>query len=152
MEEAVKEFERACTLEGSAVHYNNMGLALFHNAIRDEHKPERKADLLKQALDAFKEAETLNTHGDPTIFFNRGNVYLHQGKTFEAIEDYQRASDIAPQNPKYHHAKGLAYENKAAEIEKSEQGKYQRFDLDELEVDQRCSNSLQSYLRPEYLE
>lgn len=120
MEEAVKEFEMACKLEGSAVHFNNKGLANFHNAIRDEHKPEHRGHLLQEALDDFNEALRLNTHGDPTIYFNRGNVYLHEGQTDNAIADYEEASKIAPQNPKYHHAKGLAYENKAAEIEKSE--------------------------------
>ena len=40
MEEAIKEFDIACKLEGSAVHFNNKGLAYFHYAIREENTKE----------------------------------------------------------------------------------------------------------------
>ena len=54
----------------------------------------------------------------------------------EAIEDYEKATKIAPLNPKYHHAKGIAYEALAAKVEK-EHGKFNRFDLIELPVEKR---------------
>jgi tetratricopeptide (TPR) repeat protein len=56
----------------------------------------------------------LNSSGDPTIYFNRGNVLLSENEFDKAIEDYEKAAKIAPQNPKYHHAKGIAYEALAA--------------------------------------
>ena len=51
---------------------------------------------IQNALDDFNEALRLNTAGDPTIYFNRGNAYLHEGMTSEAIADYEEASKIAP--------------------------------------------------------
>jgi len=93
----------------------------------------------------------LNISGDPTIFFNRGNAYLSENRFDEAIEDYEKASKIAPQNPKYHHAKGIAYEALAAKVEK-EHGKLKKFDLEELSVEMRCSNDMASYLRDDYLK
>ena len=68
------------------------------------------------------------------------------GQVFDAIKDYDQATKIAPQNPKYHHAKGIAYENLASKIEK-EHTKFERFNDEELPVDQRCSDSLSCYLR-----
>lgn len=56
----------------------------------------------------------MNTAGDPTIYFNRGNALLSENRFEEAIDDYEKAAKIAPQNPKYHHAKGIAYEALAA--------------------------------------
>jgi len=38
----------------------------------------------------------LNTIGDPTIFFNRGNALLSENRFEDAIEDYDKASKIAP--------------------------------------------------------
>lgn len=69
----------------------------------------------------------------------------------EAIDNYQAASDISSLNPKYHHAKGIAYEALAADIEKT-QGRLKKFDEEELSVDMRCSDSLVSYLNEKFLE
>lgn len=66
------------------------------------------------ALEDFDRALELNTAGDPTIFFNRGNALLSENRFEEAIDDYEKAAKIAPQNPKYHHAKGIAYESLAS--------------------------------------
>jgi tetratricopeptide (TPR) repeat protein len=77
---------------GQAVHYNNRGLAYFHEGLKDK------------ALDDFNDAVRLNTQGDPTIYFNRGNVLLALENFQEAISDYKEASKISPSNPKYHHA------------------------------------------------
>ena len=63
--------------------------------------------------------------------------------------DYEEAITIQPNNPKYFHAKGIANEAMAAEIE-AKHGKKRKFDKssrDEEQVD-----SLKVYLRLDYLE
>lgn len=64
MDLAVQEFKKAVIKEPQSVHYNNRGLAYFHN------------DQITDALEDFDQAVLLNTIGDPTIYFNRGNAYL----------------------------------------------------------------------------
>ncbi|MBL4855415.1 MAG: tetratricopeptide repeat protein [Idiomarina sp.] len=53
---------------------------------------------------------------DPFFYFNRGNVYLNLGKYEEAHRDYDEAIALSPNNPKFYHSKGLAYEGKATLI------------------------------------
>ena len=99
---AINNYDKAITLCKSAVHYNNRGLAHYH--MND----------LKAAEADFNEAMTIDPH-DPTIYFNRGNVYLNQDPaSFErAHEDYEHAISIAPNNAKLWHSKGLAYQGEA---------------------------------------
>jgi tetratricopeptide (TPR) repeat protein len=139
MEQAIQEFNKAIKLERSSVHFNNLGLAYFHNKQIDE------------ALENFSEALELNTIGDPTIYFNRGNAYLSENKFEEALDDFERASKIAPQNPKYHHAKGITYEALSAKVEK-EFGKFKRFDHEKLSIEMRFASELVAYLREDFLK
>ena len=76
MSEAIVSFKKACDLEGSSVHFNNSGLAKFHDK------------QTQAAIEDFEKAIQLNSSGDPTIYFNKGNALLHMGKVTEAIEDY----------------------------------------------------------------
>ena len=76
---------------------------------------------------------------------------LSEDRFDEAISDYDNAARIAPQNPKYFHAKGIAYEAIAAKIEKCD-GKQKRFDQEELPVEKRYADDMQSYLREDYLQ
>jgi tetratricopeptide (TPR) repeat protein len=84
------------------VHRNNKGLAHYH------------ADELHKALEEFSKALELDDN-DPTIYFNRGNVYLNQKPPdFElAHQDYEMAINIARDNPKLWHSKGLAFQGEA---------------------------------------
>jgi tetratricopeptide (TPR) repeat protein len=52
--------------------------------------------MIDEALENFSEALELNSIGDPTIYFNRGNAYLSENHFEEALEDFERASKIAP--------------------------------------------------------
>jgi tetratricopeptide (TPR) repeat protein len=63
---AADHFKLAIKFDCSAVHYNNKGLANFH------------ASNIKDALEDFDKALELNSKGDPTIYFNRGNALLSQ--------------------------------------------------------------------------
>jgi len=88
------------------VHYNNRGLANYHL----NNVPEAKND--------FDMAIELDSN-DPTIIFNRGNVFLNwtPEKNFaKAHKDYDRAIELARGNSKLWHAKGLAYEGEAEYI------------------------------------
>jgi len=84
------------------VHYNNRGLAHYHNKSLEE----AKSDFDK----AIQMDET-----DPTIYFNRGNAYLNSPEQLfdKAHADYDKALAIEPKNPKtaakLFHSKGLAY-------------------------------------------
>jgi tetratricopeptide (TPR) repeat protein len=105
-EEALTYYAKAISLEPSAVHYNNRGLAHYH------------INNLREALEDFKNAIKFDPN-DPTIIFNRGNVYLNwQDKRLfeEAHADYDRAIEIDPGNAKLYHAKGLAFEGEAEEL------------------------------------
>ena len=130
MDLAIENFSKAIKIEPQAVFYNNRGLAYFHDG-QD----------IAAALQNFDEALALNTTGDPTIYFNRGNALLSEDRFDEAIADYEKAALIAPQNPKYHHAKGIAYEAIAVKIEKVD-GKQKRFDLVDLPVEQRYADDM----------
>lgn len=104
-EEALQNFTKAISQEESAIHYNNRGLAYYHTSNFEAAK-----------LD-FDKAISIDPY-DPTIIFNRGNVFLNwEPKMFEnAHQDYDRAIALAPHNSKLWHAKGLAFESQADEI------------------------------------
>lgn len=70
---------------------------------------------------------------DPFFYFNRGNVYLNLGQYEEAHEDYDRAIGLSPNNPKFYHSKGLAYEGKATHIMENE--KREDADLQEMAIE-----------------
>lgn len=84
MDLAITQFTAAIKLEKNAVHFNNRGLAHFHDKQN------------QQAKDDFDMALELNSSGDPTIYFNRGNVLLSENEFDKAIEDYEKAAKIAP--------------------------------------------------------
>lgn len=63
-EESIACYEKAISINPTAVHRNNKGLAHYH------------ADELHKALEEFSKALELDDN-DPTIYFNRGNVYLN---------------------------------------------------------------------------
>ena len=52
---------------------------------------------------------------DPTIFFNRGNVYMNMvpPKYQDAHRDYDIAISLDRLNPKLWHSKGLAFQTEA---------------------------------------
>lgn len=102
---ALSAFTRAVESRPSAVHYNNRGLAYYH-----------LADKMDEALADFASALECDG-GDPTVYYNRGNVYLSMNRFDEAIADYSEAASIKPQEPKFHHALGLTYEAKASHLE-----------------------------------
>ena len=104
---AMGAFGRAVENRPSAVHYNNRGLAYYH-----------MADKMDEALEDFASALECDS-GDPTVYYNRGNVYLSMNRFDEAIADYSEATSIKPQEPKFHHALGLTYEAKAAHLEQT---------------------------------
>ena len=58
---------------------------------------------------------------DPTIYFNRGNVFLNwepEQRFKEAHNDYDLALEISPTNAKLWHSKGLAYQGQAEQVYK----------------------------------
>lgn len=63
-DQALHMYTKAIKKEESAVHYNNRGLAYYH------------CDQLDAAEKDFNKALDID-HKDPTIYFNRGNVYLN---------------------------------------------------------------------------
>jgi tetratricopeptide (TPR) repeat protein len=134
---AADHFKKAIKFGPSAVHYNNRGLANFH------------AQNIKDALEDFDRALELNSNSDPTIYFNRGNALLSQNQYERALMDYEEAITIQPNNPKYFHAKGIAYEAMAGEIE-TKHGKKRKFDKSSRDEEQ--ADSLKVYLRFDYLE
>lgn len=116
-EESLQHYTKALTIEPSAVHFNNRGLAFYH------------INRLYEAKEDFDKAIQIDPH-DPTVIFNRGNVFLiwQPHKRFqEAHQDYDRALEIAPGNAKLWHAKGLAYEGQAEEIYQQTGEQHQEF-------------------------
>lgn len=98
-EEALVYYQKAISLEETAVHLNNRGLTFYH------------INRLEPAKNDFDKAIELNSN-DPVIFFNRGNMFLNwEPKNYVmAHRDYDRALRIDPNNSKLYHAKGLAFE------------------------------------------
>ena len=70
----------------------------------------------------------------------------------EALQDYDTAIKISPQNPKYIHAKGITFEALAAAVDKKS-GRRRRFDLeDQSSTPREDSESLTVFLRKDFLE
>lgn len=106
--EALANYDKAINLCPSAVHYNNRGLAHYHN------------NSLQKAKDDFDKAKEIDPN-DPTIYFNRGNVFLNwdkgDGPDYEnALRDYEMAISLAPNNAKLWHSKGLAYQSESEKL------------------------------------
>jgi len=104
---ALEHYKKAQQQEKSAVHFNNKGLAHYH------------LDDLESALHEFNMAIDLGREDghqeDPSIYMNRGNVYLSMKppRYDKAHEDFDCALRIAPNVAKLHHAKGLAYQGQS---------------------------------------
>ena len=81
-----------------------------HITLPAVHISIRGMNDLKSAEIDFNEAMNIDPK-DPTIYFNRGNVYLNNDPPeFEkAHADYDTAISIASNNAKLWHSKGLAY-------------------------------------------
>lgn len=79
---------------------NNLGLAYYHTHNYEEAKKYYDLAISKNPDDSL-------------VFFNRGNVYLNQGLYEQAQQDFDEAIKREPKNPKFWHAKGLAFETKA---------------------------------------
>jgi tetratricopeptide (TPR) repeat protein len=103
-EEAISEFTKAIGIEQHPFHFNNRGLANYHMGRLDEAKQDYD-DAIKRNPD------------DSLVFFNRGNVYLNKGDFDLAHVDFDTAIAKEPKNPKFWHAKGLAYETRAMQID-----------------------------------
>ena len=98
-EEALIHYTKAISFEPTSVHFNNRGLTNYY------------FEKYEDAKDDFDKALERDVT-DPTIYFNRGNVYLNwkENQNYEAAHlDYDKALQIAPNNPKLWHAKGLAF-------------------------------------------
>ena len=64
------------------------------------------------ALQCYNDAIKKNPD-DALVFFNRGNVFLNKGEYELAHLDFDEAIRKESKNPKFWHAKGLAYETKS---------------------------------------
>ena len=64
------------------------------------------------AKNDFDEAIKLDKN-DPLKYFNRGNVWLNKRMFAEALNDYDRAISLAPNNARFYNAKGLTYQGQA---------------------------------------
>ena len=120
-DQAVKDFENAIKKNKEksigpdnkvkshevSAHYNNLGLAQTYLGDIDGQYG---------ALYSFGKAIQLEPH-DPNCFYNRGNVYLNQNSFALARIDFDSAIRIQSTNPKFYHAKGLAYEAEAIHLE-----------------------------------
>lgn len=105
-EDALIHYGKAIQLEPTSVHFNNRGLANYHINKQEEAKADFDMAIKKDP-------------NDPTIYFNRGNVFLNwqEKQRFEdAHDDYDTAIQIAPGNAKLWHSKGLAYQGEAEAI------------------------------------
>lgn len=66
-EESILNYGKAIDKDSSSVHYNNRGLAFYHSGRLEEAKSD---------FDMAREKDP----NDPTIYFNRGNVFLNWEK------------------------------------------------------------------------
>jgi tetratricopeptide (TPR) repeat protein len=96
-EDALNEFTKAIGLKPHGLHYNNRGLALYHIGNLQDAKKDFDAALEK-------------TSDDPFIYYNRGNVYMNLGEFDKAHADFDKGNKLDLMQPKFWHAKGLAYE------------------------------------------
>ena len=69
-------FTKAIELKPTAVHYNNRGLASYY------------INLKEAAISDFDRALEID-NSDPTVYYNRGNVYLNKNKFHKATNDYE---------------------------------------------------------------
>ena len=74
--DSIEQFSKAIEIKPSAVHYNNRGLAYYY------------IDLKVDSIKDFDKALEFD-NADPTVYYNRGNVYLNQNKFDKAISDYE---------------------------------------------------------------
>ena len=117
-DQAIKDFTSAMKKSGETsnlfpgrntgqmvgAHYNNRGLAYYYNGEN------------VNAMSDFEQAVLLDSR-DPNCRYNRGNVYLNLNQFAQAHLDFDSAIKIQPTNPKFYHAKGLAYEAEAIHVE-----------------------------------
>ena len=74
--EAMDAFTKAIELKPTAVHYNNRGLASYYINLKED------------AIKDFDTALSID-NSDPTVYYNRGNVYLNKNRFDRAINDYE---------------------------------------------------------------
>ena len=98
-DEALKHYTKAINIDKTSVHFSNRGLAHYHIGKLDEAEKDFNSALDKDP-------------NDPHTFFNRGNVYLNmEVRQYElAHRDYDTAISLAPNNAKFWHSKGLAFQ------------------------------------------
>ena len=80
-EEALIHYTKAISFEPTSVHYNNRGLTNYYSERYEEAKED--FDMALERDDS-----------DPTIYFNRGNVYLNwrpEQNYHAAHQDYDKA-------------------------------------------------------------
>ena len=99
-DDALQEFTKAIALKPHPFHFNNRGLALYHIHRYEEAKRDYDEAIKRNPDDAH-------------VFFNRGNVFLNNKEFREALEDFDSAIAKEPKNPKFWHAKGLAFDQMA---------------------------------------
>jgi tetratricopeptide (TPR) repeat protein len=63
---------------------------------------------MNDALDHFKPAIKYNKK-NPVHYFNKGNVHLSKNEYVKAHEEFDTALGLSDTNPKFYHAKGLAF-------------------------------------------
>jgi len=120
----MEQFEKAMTteqvlvddkkgsLEDLAFYYNNMGLCHYHKSVKH---PDFSEQLMVEALLAYDNAIKLNP--DNAIhFFNRGNVFLNIKNYESAHQNFDKALEHENTNPKFYHAKGLAFQTESESI------------------------------------
>jgi tetratricopeptide (TPR) repeat protein len=89
---AVSKYKEAIKKDPEAEGYDLLGMALSY-----EFTKEKKPELEQQALDAYKQAVTLNPD-DPASLLNYGGSLFNAGKLKESIPYLQKVLQVDPGN------------------------------------------------------
>ncbi len=68
-------------------------------------------DDLSKNVELMKKLESLDLTLTPTVYLERGNIYLGQRNTVKAIENYNKAIELKPDDHELYFRRGLAYQN-----------------------------------------
>ena len=74
--DAMDAFSKAIELKPTAIHYNNRGLAQYYINLKED------------AIKDFDKALEMD-NSDPTVYYNRGNVFLNKNRFNKAVSDYE---------------------------------------------------------------